>query len=219
MNEHIPNTSEKPAGYYDGTRDDMLEYIPEGTKKSLEFGCGTGGFSSLLKQKLNVETWAIEINEKAAGEAASKLDNVIIGDAIESLTKVPDNYFDCIILFDIIEHLIDPYTLLRSLKTKLSDTGVVAASIPNIRYYRAFMQLVIHGNWDYKDQGILDRTHLRFFTKKSIVKMFDSLDYNIIKMEGIHPTSSMNYKILNAILLNSIADVKFKHFVVIAQPR
>jgi len=219
MNDLLSNISEKPIGYYDGTRDDMLKYIPEGVKKSLDLGCGTGGFSSLLREKLNIETWAIEINEKAAEKAASKLDKVIFGDATESLTKIPDNYFDCIILFDIIEHLNDPYTMLNSIKTKLSDTGVVVASIPNIRYYRTFIQLVIHGNWDYKDQGVLDRTHLRFFTKKSIVKMFNSLNYSIIKMEGIHPTSSKNFRILNAILLNFIADVKFKHFVIVAQPR
>jgi 2-polyprenyl-3-methyl-5-hydroxy-6-metoxy-1,4-benzoquinol methylase len=209
----------KPPGYYDGQREDMLKYIPQDIKTSLEIGCGSGEFSSLVKQRLNTETWAVEINEEVANKAAEKLDNVIIGDAVESLDKVPDNRFDCVILFDVLEHLSDPESLLSALKTKLTSNGVIVASIPNIRYYRVFMQLVMHGNWDYKDQGVLDRTHLRFFTYKSIVKMFDRLNYEILQIEGIHPTSSRTYKIWNTILLNSIADVRYKHFAVVARLR
>ena len=99
------NSHSKPPGYYDGRRKDMLKYIPQGIKTSLEIGCGSGWFSSLVKQQLNAETWAIEINEEAARKAAQKLDNVIVGDATESLDKIPDGRFDCVILFDVLEHL------------------------------------------------------------------------------------------------------------------
>jgi 2-polyprenyl-3-methyl-5-hydroxy-6-metoxy-1,4-benzoquinol methylase len=139
-------------------------------------------------------------------------------DAAKSLDDIPNNYFDCIILFDILEHLIDPYTLLHALKNKLSSKGVIIASIPNIRYYRTFVDLVIHGNWDYKEHGILDKTHLRFFTYKSIVKMLNSLDFQILVLEGIHPTSSRTFKILNILLLNSLADIKYKHFAIVIKP-
>ena len=155
---------------------------------------------------------AAEVTSTALAPVSSK---VIVGDATESLDEIPENYFDCVILFDVLEHLNDPFSLLDALKTKLTDVGVIIASIPNIRYYRTFFELVVHGNWDYKDQGILDRTHLRFFTYKSMVKMFNSLNYKILQMEGIHPTSSRTYKILNAILLNSLADVRYKHFVIV----
>ncbi len=197
----------------------MLKYIPQDIKTSLEFGCGYGGFSALLKNRFYTESWAVEINEEAACEAAKKLDKVINSEATKSLDDIPEHYFDCIILFDIIEHLVDPYSLLLALKTKLTGKGVIIASIPNIRYYRALTQLVIHGNWDYKDHGILDKTHLRFFTYRSIVKMLNRLDYRIIKMEGIHPTSSRTFKILNIILLNYFSDVMYKHFAIVARPR
>lgn len=219
MSGPVSDTSNKPIGYYDGHREDMLRYIPQGIKTSLDFGCGSGGFSTLVKETFGAETWAVEINEEAAQKAAKKLDKVIIGDAIESLNEIPNHYFDCIILFDVLEHLCDPLSLLCALKTKLSNDGVIVASIPNIRYYRAFIQLVVHGNWDYKDHGILDRTHLRFFTYKSIVKMFNALGYEILQMEGLHPTSSRNFKILNMLLLNSISDVRYKHFAVVVKPR
>jgi 2-polyprenyl-3-methyl-5-hydroxy-6-metoxy-1,4-benzoquinol methylase len=209
----------KPSGYYENKREDMLKYLPQGIKTSLEFGCGCGGFSALVKDKFNAETWAVEINEEAAHEASKKLYKIINSDAATSLDNIPDNYFDCVILFDILEHLLDPFSLLGALKTKLTDKGVIIASIPNIRYYRTLFDLVVKGNWDYKDHGILDKTHLRFFTYKSIVKMFNLLGFQILLIEGIHPTSSRTFKILNMILLNFLADVKYKHFAIVVRPR
>lgn len=208
----------KPPEYYHSNREDMLKYVPPGIKTSLEFGCGCGGFSALVKDKFDAETWAVEINEEAAHKAEKILDKVINSDAAKSLDDIPENYFDCIILFDILEHLLHPSALLHDLKNKLSDKGVIIASIPNIRYYRTFIDLVIHGNWDYKDHGILDSTHLRFFTYKSILKMLKTLDFKILTLEGIHPTSSRTFKILNLLLLNSIKDIRYKHFAMVVQP-
>ncbi|MBW7991967.1 MAG: class I SAM-dependent methyltransferase [Planctomycetes bacterium] len=218
MGKHEANFMNKPSGYFQSNREDMLKYVPTDTKTSLEFGCGYGEFSALVKDKFDAETWAVEINEEAAHEAEKKIDKVLNFDAAESLDNIPENYFDCIILFDILEHLLDPSALLRALKKKLSSKGVIIASIPNIRYYRTFVDLVIHGNLDYKEHGILDRTHLRFFTYKSIVKMLNLLDFEILVLEGIHPTSSRTFKILNVILLNSIVDVRFKHFAIVVKP-
>jgi 2-polyprenyl-3-methyl-5-hydroxy-6-metoxy-1,4-benzoquinol methylase len=195
----------------------MLRYVPPETRTSLEFGCGTGEFSALVKRTFGAETWAVEINADAARRAAKRLDKLINRDAAESLDEIPQGYFDCIILFDVLEHMVDPAFLLGALKAKLTARGVIVASIPNIRYYRTLADLVVHGNWDYKEHGILDRTHLRFFTKKSIIKMFSLLGFRIELLEGIHPTSSRTFRILNMILLNRLADVRYKHFAVVAR--
>lgn len=213
------NLTDKPGGYYDSVREDMLKYIPRDVKKTLEFGCGSGGFSGLVKDKFGAEVWAVEIDEQSAKTAAQKLDKVINCDAHEAIDKLPDDYFDCIIFFDILEHLVDPYGLLCVLKTKLTKEGVIVASIPNIRYYRSFVKLVVHGDWDYKDHGILDKTHLRFFTYKSIVKLFNELAFEISEIEGIHPTSSRTFKLLNMLLLGAIGDIRYKHFAVVAKPK
>ena len=209
----------KPKGYYDNIREDMLKYIPHDAKKTLEFGCGSGGFSGLIKDKFGAEVWAVEIDEHSAKAASEKLDKVINCDAHEAIAKLPDDCFDCIIFFDVLEHLVDPYSLLTSAKKKLTKKGVVVASIPNIRYYRSFVDLVICGNWDYRNHGVLDKTHLRFFTYKSIVKMFNKLDFEILELEGIHPTSSRTFRLLNILLLNAIGDVRYKHFAVVAKPK
>ena len=215
----LTNLSDQPRAYYDNVREDMLKYIPAGVRTTLEFGCGFGGFSALLKERFGTESWAVEKEEAAAEQAARTLDRVISGDAVACLAELPDSYFDCIMCFDILEHLPDPYSLLCSIKAKLAEGGILVASIPNIRYYRALVDLVMHGNWDYRDHGPLDKTHLRFFTYKSIVKTFRQLGFEILKLEGIHPTSSRTYKVLNALLLGLLFDVRYKHFAVVARPK
>lgn len=208
----------KPREYYAAERADMLKYIPPGIRTTLEFGCGLGGFSALLKNRLGTESWAVEIDETAAREAAGKLDKVIPGDALANIDQIPDHYFDCVIFFDVLEHLIDPYRLLAATCAKLTPAGIVVASIPNIRFYRTLVDLVVHGNWEYKNEGILDRTHLRFFTRRSIVQMFQELGFRILTLEGINPTVSRTYRILNLLSLHALADARYRQFVVVAVP-
>jgi len=197
----------------------MLEFIPPHVEKTLEFGCGEGAFSLLLKENYHAETWAVEIDEDSAKVASQKLHKVINEDACSCLDQIPEAYFDCIICFDILEHLVDPYSLLVALKSKLSAKGVIVTSIPNIRYYSALKKFLVHGNWDYEDQGILDRTHLRFFTHNSIVKMYASLDFDIVQMKGMHPTSSSTCKLIQIVTLNRFSDIKYKHFVNVVKPK
>jgi 2-polyprenyl-3-methyl-5-hydroxy-6-metoxy-1,4-benzoquinol methylase len=211
--------SHKPEGYFSGTRDKMLKYVPKDIRKTLEFGCGSGGFSALLKKDLGVEAWAVEIDKEAAGEAAKKLDKVINADALESLGEIPDDYFDCIIFLDTLEHLADPYSLLVALKKKLTNRGVILTSIPNVRYYHNYIDFAIKGDWDYKDAGTLDKTHLRFFTYKSILKTFDHLGFEVLLMEGIHATRNKKLRLLNIILFNALEDLKYLHFVTVARPK
>lgn len=218
MNANLTNLPNKPIGYYESTREDMVKYIPQDTKTTLEFGCGFGGFSALLKERFDAETWAVEIDKTAAQEAAKKLDRVINADALESLHKIPNNYFDCIIFFDILEHLVDPYSLLSAVKTKLTKDGVIVASIPNVRFYRNMVDFLIHGNWDYKDKGVLDKTHLRFFTYKSIIKMFSQLGFEVLAVECINPTSSRNFKVLNWLLFNKISDARYAQYACVVKP-
>ncbi|MFC1677252.1 class I SAM-dependent methyltransferase [Planctomycetota bacterium] len=210
--------SNKPKGYYDNVRDDMLKYIPANVETVLEFGCGSGAFSALVKDEFVTESWAVEIDQDSAQTAAKKLDKVLCCDAFKAIDQLPDDFFNCIIFFDMLEHVVDPYSLLTAVKTKLTEKGVIVMSIPNVRYYRNLVNFTIHGNWDYKDHGILDKTHLRFFTRNSLVKIFKELDFEIIQIEGIHPTSSRTFKLLNLLFLNFFSDVRHKHFAIVAKP-
>jgi 2-polyprenyl-3-methyl-5-hydroxy-6-metoxy-1,4-benzoquinol methylase len=210
--------SRKENEYFSSDRKDMLTFVPVNVKTSLEFGCGTGNFSRLLKEEYGTETWAVEIDNQAAEKASKVLDNVICEDATASLGRLPAGYFDCVILFDVLEHLEDPYSFIKELKDKLSPDGVVVASIPNIRYFSAFRRYVFHGEWDYTDSGIMDKTHLRFFTLSSIKKFFTEQGYDIKKLRPLHPSGSNTLKILNLLTLGRFRDCKYKHFAVVAGP-
>jgi len=213
------NPFNKPRWYYENKRPELLKYIPKYIRTSLEFGCGFGEFSALLKKKFGTETWAVEIDRLAAQEAAKKLDRVLNTDANESLKDLPEDYFDCIIIADVLEHLVDPYSLLRSVKKKLNKNGVIVTSIPNVRYCRNVFNLAVRGNWDYEDAGILDKTHLRFFTRKSILKTFDQLGFEVLLIEGILPTQNKMFKLLNILLFRALEDSKYWQFITVARPR
>ena len=215
----LTNHAKKPKGYYDSRRHEMLGYIPEDVRTTLEFGSALGRFAALIKERFGAETWGVEIEEKVAEESAKNLDRVINADANEALKEIPDNYFDCIIFNDILEHLVDPYSLLVSVKKKLTDNGVLVASIPNVRYCCNYVDFVLMGRWDYQDGGTLDKTHLRFFTSKSILKMFDRLGFEVIRMEGIRPTKNKLFRLLNTLLFKALDDLKYFQFATVARPR
>lgn len=199
----------------------MLKYIPKNVKRTLDLGCACGDFSYLVKSNFGAECWGIEIDEQAARVAATKLDRVINADVNQCLEKIPNNYFDCIICNDVLEHLVDPYALLINLRKKLTREGLVVASIPNIRYCRNLFELVVRGNWDYKDKGILDKTHLRFFTYKSVVKMFPQLGYELLTIEGLEPERNIKtvaVRILTMLFFNKFEDIRYSQFACVAKP-
>jgi SAM-dependent methyltransferase len=208
----------KPSEYYSGIRTEMLKYIPSTASKILEVGCGEGNFGAALK-KNNVEVWGIEYSQQEAKVAESKLDRVFAGDIMLHLDQLPENYFDVIVCNDVLEHLIDPYTVLDKFKNKLTPAGIVVSSIPNIRFFRSFYDFVFNKNWDYTDNGTMDKTHYRFFTINSIRKMYEGLGYEVLLHEGINPSKSIRPLIWNIFMFGTFSDIKYLQFATVAQPR
>jgi SAM-dependent methyltransferase len=209
----------KLKDYYQGGRTEMLKFIPETAKKVLEIGCGEGNFGSLLKAQLGAEVWGIEYEPEQATVASKQIDKILCGDVMLLVDQLPEHYFDVIICNDVLEHLTDPYTVLKKIKTKLTDKGVVVSSLPNIRYFRNFFDLVFRRNWDYTERGIMDFTHFRFFTINSIRKMYENLDYEIMTLEGINPTKSLKPWPIIILTLGLFSDIKYLQFVTVAKPK
>lgn len=180
--------------YYGHTRPEVQALVNQKASRILDVGCGKGEMAFQLKMKLNAEVWGIEYVQSAAEKASEKLDNVIAGKIEDALQKLPNNYFDTIIFADVLEHLTNPEFILIEIKKKLKPTGEIVASIPNVRHWSVLLDLV-QGNWNYADAGLLDRTHFKFFTKNSIVKMFNTIGINDIKLSAVnYPPTDPNHK-------------------------
>ncbi len=170
---------------YIGSRRDIVSLVPYGSEKILDMGCSIGTLGQEIKQKFKAEVVGVELDDQMAQVAKEILDKVIVGDIDELNLEdcLLPNYFDCIIFADILEHLKNPWSILRRSRSFLKDNGVIIASIPNIRHYDTIINLLFRGYWPYRERGIHDKTHLRFFTLKNIKEMFKDVGLEIIRIE------------------------------------
>jgi 2-polyprenyl-3-methyl-5-hydroxy-6-metoxy-1,4-benzoquinol methylase len=216
----------KSTDYFTEARPEMLSFVPPNCRRLLDVGCGAGTFGASLKKNRQIEVWGVEPFASAAEVANDKLDHVITG-SFESGTNLPIGAFDCIVFNDVLEHMVEPERALRYAKLLLAPGGTILASIPNVRYFPVLWQLGIRGSWEYGDCGVLDRTHLRFFTKSSILKMFENEGYRVRGVSGIKPYGGVpnvsrclwrTFRVANLILFGNLTDLKFLQFAVVAEP-
>lgn len=209
---------DKDLSYYQHTRTELLPYLPEKLDTILDIGCGTGNFGSLLKEIYNCQTWGIEPDATSAAEAKKKLDRVINSPFDETVNISINQTFDCIFFNDVLEHLAAPEEALALAGSFLKEDGCVIASIPNIRWYPVILSLLRYKDFKYENAGVMDKTHLRFFTQKSMVRMFNDAGYKVLKIEGINKSTNFTFfNIFNALLFNTQEDMKYPQFVVVAQ--
>lgn len=209
----------KPNIYY-SSREEMLRFIPQNAKKILDVGCGEGRFGHLLKSQRSAEVWGIELDNSAAEKADKILDKVIVGNIEDDNLLLPEKYFDCIVFNDILEHLRYPWIVLKKVLRNIKLDGYVVASIPNIRHYENMKRLLLHKEWEYTDMGIMDKTHLRFFTEKSIRNMFERCGSHIVTLEGINgSTFSWKLGLFNKLVFNSLDDMRYIQFACVAQKK
>lgn len=201
------------AEYYQCAREELAFLLPEQYSKVLEVGCGRGMFRKNLDK--DHEYWGVEPVESVGKLALDKLDNVLIGTYQEVEDKIPDNYFDLVICNDVIEHLPDHDEFFQSIKKKMNQNGSLVASIPNVRYIWNLLELLIKKDWEYKNEGILDTTHLRFFTKKSLVRTLANHSFSIEQIAGINyykPKSILTRVIYGCSSLLFGQDTKYLQF-------
>jgi len=142
--------------------------LPPDADKILEIGCGAGATLSFIKS-IGKCRWVggIELVPEAAKRAGEQLDWLLEGDVEQLEIPLENGSVDVILCLDVLEHLVDPWTIISRLHRKLKLGGSLIASIPNVRNLKIILPLLIRGTWTYEDSGLLDRTHLRFFTKSS----------------------------------------------------
>ena len=164
---------QKSEKYFSGARLQIEPLLPRFSERVLEVGCGSGGTIRWLKQNQRIgESWGIELFEPAARLAKSVLDHLQVGNAEDLIaTAWPAQQFDLVLCLDVLEHMTEPWRFMQQVAQKVAPSGQLIASIPNVRCLHTLIPLLLRGEWTYTDEGLLDRTHLRFFTRQSALDL------------------------------------------------
>lgn len=171
--------------YHDNVRHDALALVSSQAGRVLDFGGGIGATAAALKQASRASHVVVADHVE---DSLAEIDLVLCGDLEESAfidTIIAAGPFDTILCLDILEHLRDPWTVVNNLATALAAGGAIVISVPNVNNRGILMPLLVRGKWELTDQGLLDRTHLRWFTKQSLIAM---VKQSGLVVERVEPT-------------------------------
>jgi 2-polyprenyl-3-methyl-5-hydroxy-6-metoxy-1,4-benzoquinol methylase len=160
--------------YFDTARREIAPHLPARVARLLDVGCGTGATTAFVKSLRNV-AWAggVEYLPDVAEAARPHLDRLWTGDAAAADLEadIAPGSLDLVMCLDVLEHMADPWALVKRLSDLLAPGGRLIVSVPNIRNYRFIWRLITRGDFHYRDFGLLDRTHLRFFVRETAVEL------------------------------------------------
>lgn len=161
--------SDKSGDYFAHARKEIAPLLPKKCGRVLEVGCGSGATLGWLRRDHQAaHTVGVEIAESAAEIARTLANEVFCLDFERHDLPGDAQPFDLILCLDVLEHMVDPWAVVDRLATRyLKVGGTLLVSLPNVRHYSVVLALLFGGRWDYEDAGLLDRTHLRFFTQAS----------------------------------------------------
>jgi SAM-dependent methyltransferase len=196
----------KKHEYFSKARRLFVDALPKNpSARLLEVGCGTGGTSAyaLAEGKCG---WCcgVELCEGPAAEASRKLQRVIVGDIEKIELDLPPGSFDVLLLSEVLEHLVNPSLVLKKLRILMKPGAVVLAGSPNV-CHRSVLIMLFKGGWDYQPEGIMDATHLRWFSPRTYRALFEGAGYVV---DHIGPASVLGWK---ASLANKLLFRRFEY--------
>jgi len=160
--------------YYETVRYEILPLLPPQADRVLEVGCAEGNTLAWIKS-IRGCSWigGVELINEVAERARTRVDEVYLGNIETMDLPLEKSSLDMVLCLDVLEHLIDPWGQIGRLHRLLKPGGVLIASIPNIRHYSIIYQLLFNGSWNYRQDGLLDKTHLRFFTRSTAIQLVE----------------------------------------------
>src|SRR5438034_10371711 len=161
-------------------------------ERVLDVGCGSGEIARLMREK-DCTVIGLELDSEKAAKAGTYCEQVFVGDIETMPLAFEPESFDVFVLSNILEHLRDPVATLRRLVPLLRPTGRILVDLPNVAHWDVRLRL-LRGRWDYEDAGILDRTHLRFYTRKTAREMLRETGFEILEQDIIPDVPLLRYK-------------------------
>lgn len=172
---------------YEHANSHMLQYIVDSgivNPAVLDVGCWMGAFGEQLMRHIDCQVDGVDINREVIDVAKSKGYRHVYAIDLNStdFSEIIDRY-DFIVFGDVLEHTINPDYVIDCFKSKLTEKGLFAVSLPNVGFI-VYRLLHLLGKWDYKEYGVMDKTHLRFFTLKSMKRFFESHELHVLRMNA-----------------------------------
>jgi methionine biosynthesis protein MetW len=150
------------ADAYENPRPELQRHVPAGARRVLDLGCASGALGAALKAR-GAYVVGVESDPEYAARAREQLDQVVEAD-LETLDPAPLGRFDVVVAGDVLEHLQDPWTVLRRFAEIVEPHGTVVVSLPNVRHWETVFAIAVQGRFPRRNEGVFDRTHLRWFT-------------------------------------------------------
>jgi 2-polyprenyl-3-methyl-5-hydroxy-6-metoxy-1,4-benzoquinol methylase len=203
----INNRLEPTDSYYQHLRMHLLLLAGSDIQdiKVLEIGCAAGQSLSYFKQNGAAYTVGVELVPEVAQMAMSRpeIDKIIIGNIETIDLEYPEGYFDLVVVGHVLEHVTNPWDVLSKVVTYIRPGGKIIGSLPNVRHLSVIIPLIFSGDWEYQSVGILDWTHYRFFTKKTVQQLLESAN---LKVDCITPEVLGKKSLLLSLLTMGLFD-------------
>lgn len=207
--------------YYDTPRHDVLRFIPHAPERVLEIGCGTGAtLAELRKQRIPVQSIGVEIDPKSAEVARTRFDQVLLSSVEDADFEalIAPGTLDLVLCLDVLEHLVDPWALVKRVSPLLKSGGRLVLSVPNIRNWKFIKRLLLKGDFHYTDSGVLDRTHLRFFVRQTAEALSTCGGLELVASHDARDYAATDFRrLLTLVTGGLVADLVAKQWIVIAQ--
>lgn len=209
--------------YFATARKEVLPYLPEGPLRILELGCGAGSTINLIRQNRQVD-WAggLELDDEAAVAAEKTLDKVwhVNVETYPVENEIEAGSVNLILCLDVLEHLVDPWSVVKRISPLLAPGGRLIISLPNIRNWKFIRRLLFKGDFHYQDAGLLDRTHLRFFVRDTAIELAECGGLNLAVCADARQYKPFEFrKLLLAATFGGLTDLIAKQYIVVAERR
>lgn len=209
MSELPARSGDKRADYFEGVRQDIVADLPSGRALAvLEIGCGAGATLALAKSRGKASrTVGLEIDPEVAAVARTNADQVIVGNVESIELPFAPETFDVVIMSEVLEHLIDPWRVLKRLHPLVKNGGLLYASSPNVAH-TSTLRMLLRNRWDLTERGRMDWTHMRWFTPATYREMAEGAGFEVIWVRSIAPMTAKQ-KLVDALTLK-----RFSHLFV-----
>jgi 2-polyprenyl-3-methyl-5-hydroxy-6-metoxy-1,4-benzoquinol methylase len=209
--------------YYDTARLEILPWLPPSTVRVLDVGCGTGATTAAVKETRSI-TWAggIEYDASVAKQAEPLFDRLWYGDAAQAdlEAEIAPGSLDLVLCLDVLEHMTDPWEMVRRLSALIRPGGRLIVSVPNIQNWKFIWRLLTRGDFHYRDAGLLDRTHLRFFVRQTAVELTTCGSLDLVTICSAHRWRFPDARwVLSSLSAGRLDSLMAKQWLVVAEKR